>query len=55
MGQQKQQGTMFTGVVYATAAAQLMKTIYVSRAHQVTDIRHWPEVSDFVAHFCTLQ
>ena len=27
---------MFTGVVYATAAAQLMKMIYVSRAHQAT-------------------
>ena len=38
MGQQQQQGTMVTGVVYATAAAQLMKMIYVSRKHQVTDI-----------------
>ena len=28
---------MFTGVVYATAAAQLMKMIYVSRAHRATD------------------
>ena len=37
MGQQQQQGTMLTGVVNATAAAQLMKVIYVSRAHQATD------------------
>ena len=28
---------MFTGVVYAIAAALLMKMIYVSRAHQATD------------------
>ena len=38
MGQQQQQGTLFTKVVYAIAAAQLMNTvIYVSRAHQETD------------------
>ena len=30
MGQQQQQGAMLTGVVYAIAAAQLMKMIYVS-------------------------
>ena len=34
MGQQQQQGAMLTGVVYAIAAAQLMKMIYVSSAHQ---------------------
>ena len=37
MGQQQQLGTMFAGVVYAAAAAQPMKMIYVSRAHQATD------------------
>ena len=37
MGQQQQQRIMFTGVVYATAAAQLIKMIYVSREHQATD------------------
>ena len=37
MGQQQQQGAMLTGVVYAIAAAQLMKMIYVSSAHQVTN------------------
>ena len=37
VGQQQQQGTMFTGVLYATAAAQLMKMIHVSRAHRATD------------------
>ena len=29
---------MLTGVVYAIAAAQLMKMIYVSSAHQATNI-----------------
>ena len=33
-GQQQQQGAMLTGVVYAIEAAQLMKMIYVSSAHQ---------------------
>ena len=28
---------MFTGVVYAIAAAMLIKMIYVSKAHQATD------------------
>ena len=39
MGQQQQQGAMLTGVVYAVAAAQLMKMIYVSShgAHQATN------------------
>ena len=37
MGQQQQQGAMLTGVVYAIAAAQLMKMIYLSSAHQVTN------------------
>ena len=37
MGQQQQQGAMLTGVVYAIAAAQLMKMIYVSSAHQATN------------------
>ena len=30
---------MFTGVVYAIAAAQLMKMSYVSSVHQATDVR----------------
>ena len=34
MGQQQQQEAMLTGVVYAIAAAQLMKMIYVSSAHK---------------------
>ena len=38
IGQQQQQGAMLTGVVYAIAAAQLMKMIYVSSAHQATNI-----------------
>ena len=37
MGQQQQEGAMLTGVVYAIAAAQLMKMIYVSSAHQATN------------------
>ena len=37
MGQQLQQGIMLTGVVYTIAVAQLMKMIYVSEAHRVTD------------------
>ena len=37
MGQQQQQEAMLTGVVYAIAAAQLMKMIYVSSAHQATN------------------
>ena len=37
MGQEQQQGIIFTGVVYATAADQLMKMIYVSGAHRATD------------------
>ena len=39
MGQQHQQGAMLTGVVYAIAAAQLMKMIYhdVSSEHQATN------------------
>ena len=37
MGQQQQQGAMLTGVVYAIAAAQLMKMIYVSSVHQATN------------------
>ena len=37
MGQQQQQRAMLTGVVYAIAAAQLMKMIYVSSVHQATN------------------
>ena len=37
MGQQQQQRAMLTGVVYANAAAQLMKMIYVSSAHQANN------------------
>ena len=37
MGQQQQQGIIFSGVVYAIAAAQLMKIIHVSGAHRTTD------------------
>ena len=37
MGQQQQQRAMLTGVVYANAAAQLMKMISVSSARQVTN------------------
>ena len=33
MGQQQQQGTMFTGVVYATAAAQLMEMRFMCQEH----------------------
>ena len=36
MGQRQQQRAMLTGVVYAIAAAQLMKKISVSSAHQAT-------------------
>ena len=38
VGQQQQQGAMLTGVVYAIAAAQLMKMIYVSSAHQTGNV-----------------
>ena len=37
MGQQQQQRAMLTGVVYANAATQLMKMIYVSSAHQANN------------------
>ena len=37
MGQQQQEGAMLTGVVYAIAAAQRMKMIYVSSARQATN------------------
>ena len=37
MGQQQQQRAKLTGVVYANAAAQLMKMIYVSSAHQANN------------------
>ena len=37
VGQEQQQGAMLAGVVYAIAAAQLMKMIYVSSAHQQTN------------------
>ena len=37
MGQRQQQGAMLTGAVYAIAAAQPMKMIYVSSAHQATN------------------
>ena len=37
MGQQQEQGIVFTGVVHSIAAAQLMKMNYVSGAHRATD------------------
>ena len=37
MGQQQQQRAKLTGVVYANAAAQLMKMIYVSSAHRANN------------------
>ena len=36
MGQQQQQGIIFTGVIYAVAAAQVMM-IFVSGAYRVTN------------------
>ena len=39
MGQQQQQGTMFTGAVYAIDAALLMKMIYVSTAINPSALR----------------
>ena len=36
-GMGQQQGAMLIGVEYAIVAAQLMKMIYVSSAHQVTN------------------
>ena len=36
-GQQQQQGAMLTGVVYAIDAAQRMKMIFASSAHQATN------------------
>ena len=58
MGQQQQQGAMLTGVVYAIAAAQLMKMIYVSSAHQATNTANIDSASslyhDYVSlHFIT--
>ena len=37
MGQQQRQGFIFTGAVYAIAAAPLMKMSYVSGAYRATD------------------
>ena len=59
-GQQQQQGAMLTGVVYAIAAAHLMKMIYVSSAHQATNIasassRDHDHVSSHFYYYLALQ
>ena len=51
MGQQQQQGIKFTGVVYATAAPQLMKMIYASRAHRTTDTADTDSASALYHHY----
>ena len=51
MGQQQQQGTVFTGVVYAIVAAQLMKMIYMSRTHQATDTEETDSASFLYYHY----
>ena len=40
-------GAMLTGVVYAIAAAQLMKMIYVSSVHQATNTAEIDSASSF--------
>ena len=54
MGQQQQQGAMLTGVVYAIAAAQLMKMIYVSSAHQETNTANIDSASSLYHDYVSL-
>ena len=54
IGQQQQQGTTFAGVVYAIAAALLMKMIYVSRAHQATDTAEIDSASSLCHDYVSL-
>ena len=54
MGQQQQQGAMLAGVVYAIAAAQLMKMIYVSSAHQATNTADIDPVSSLYYDYVSL-
>ena len=53
MGQQQQQGAMLTGVVTAIAAAQLMKMIYVSSAHQANNTADI-DLASSLYHACQL-
>ena len=55
MGQQQQQRAMPTGVVYAIAAAQLMKMIYVSNAHQATNTADIDSASSLYHDYVSLQ
>ena len=54
MGQQQQQGAMLTGVVYAIAAAQLMKMIYLSIAHQATNTANIHSASSLYHDYVSL-
>ena len=45
---------MLTGVVYATAAAQLMKMIYVSSAHQATNTANIDSASSLYHDYVSL-
>ena len=54
MGQQQQQRAMLTGVVYANAAAQLMKMIYVSSAHQANNTANIESASSLYHDYVSL-
>ena len=54
MGQQQQEGAVLTGVAYAIAAAQLMKMIYVSSAHQATNTADIDSVSSLYHDYVSL-
>ena len=54
MGQQQQQRAMLTGVVYANAAAQLMKMISVSSARQATNTAEIDSTSSLYHDYVSL-
>ena len=54
MGQQQQQGGMLTGIVYAIAAAQLMKMICFSSAHQATNTADTDSASSLYHDYVSL-
>ena len=54
MGQQQQAGIVFTGVVFAIAAAQLMKMIYMSGAHRATDTAETDSTSSLYYDYVSL-
>ena len=54
MGQPQQQRAMLAEVVYAIAAAKLMKMIYVSSEHQATNIANIDSASSLYHDYVSL-